>query len=227
MKLLSALFALSTPVFAAINLTLDGTTESGVWTGLNSTSHTAGMGFPTHGTSTNPWPNAIPANSGSSAGTTLNKVSGSGYFASSSLYDAGLAGTFQLADSGPQASLATIVFQADLGGSFATGPVLNINGGMQALVPDYFATSPGSYLFSFGGPPEPTTNRAWQWDLSGFGDPISSYEILWSSANGAHLTQYQYNLATSDTFTRAIPEPGTGLLGFAALGLTLIRRRRA
>lgn len=227
MKPLFTLLALSAPAFAAINITLDGTTESAVWTGLNNTNYTVGMGFPTHGTSTNPWPNAIAANSGSSAGATFNKVSGSGYFASGSLYDAGLAGTFHLADSGPQASLATIVFQADLGGSFASGPVLNINGGTQGLVPDYFATSPGSYLFSFGGPPGPTTNVAWQWELSGFGGSINSYKIVWSSANSAHLTQYQYNLATSDTFTQAIPEPSAGLLGVAALGLTLIRRRRA
>ena len=225
MKSLFALIIFSAQASAAINLSLPGTTESAVWTGLNSSNYTSAAGFPGYATTTNLWPHALTADAGSTAGATFDKVSGGGYFASSSLYDAGTPGIFHLTDSAPIGNLANIVFQADVGSAFAGAPMLNINGGAQAIAPNYFTSSSGNYLSGFGGPPSPTTNYAWQWDLSAFGGSINSYEIVWSTA--AHGTIYELNLSAGDSFVQAVPEPGTGLLGLAALGLTFIRRRRA
>ena len=224
MKPIYLLLVLSAPCFGAIAITLPGTSESARWTGLNSTNHTSAEGFPGYFTTTNPWPFAIPGDAGATSGATFNKVSGGGYFATASLYDAGTPGTFHLADAAPLSGLASLVFQADIGSAFAGSPLLSINGSGTSIAPDSSATSTGNFSGGFSGPPEPTTNHAWQWDLSAAG-AITSYEIVWSTA--PHGTIYQLDLAAGDSFVQAIPEPATGVLGLAALGLTFIRRRRA
>lgn len=208
---------------ASVTFALPGTTAQEGWDGLNSSNYSTG--FPTHPTTGNPWPNAIAANVAGSAGSaTFNKVSGGGYFASSSLYDAGLGGIYQIADPAPLASISNIILQVDAGTYVNVAPVLNYNGGSQALSPDFFTIVNGDYLSGFGGPPETTSNHIWQWDTSGLG--ISSYDISWGSEDNDHLTQYEVNLSTSDEFVQAVPEPSVVLLASLVPFVACLRRRR-
>jgi hypothetical protein len=153
------------------------------------------------------------------------KVSGNGYFASQSIYDGGGAGLYSISDTSPLANLETIVFQLDTGTSIGVLPSLNYNGGSQALPANWFAQADGEYsTFNFQtGQSFPTQNRAWQWDLTGLG--VTSYEILWGSVTNNHLTQYEFNLTTGDSFTQVIPEPSAALLASFA-SIALFRRRR-
>lgn len=202
---------LASSAAASVTYTLPGNTESEGWDSLNGTNYASGDGFPVHPTAGNPWPNAIAPNvAGSAQSASFGKISGGGYFASSSLYDAGLGGTYQIADSSPLSSLATIIIQIDTGAAISIPPTLNYNGGTQSVAPNYFALVDGEYLSGFGGPPAPTMNHIWQWDTSSLG--ITSYEINWGSAANDHLTQYELNLDTSDQFVQVVPEPSVVLL---------------
>jgi hypothetical protein len=153
------------------------------------------------------------------------KKSGNGYFSGSSLYDAGGAGVFAVSDDSPVSGLATVVLQIDAGATIGLLPVLNYNGGSQALEAGYFAQVDGEYLtFDFTtGQSFPTQNRAWQWDLTGLG--VASYEIVWGSVANNHLTQYEINLTTGDSFLHAVPEPASAVM-FSLASLVLFRRRR-
>lgn len=212
---------------AAFTVNLSGNTESSGWENLrNSNPYWAANGYPTSYPGSAAWPAAVAANAaGSEGGAMLTKVSGNGYFSGSSIYDAGAPGMFSITDNSPVSGLATIVFQIDAGTDIGVLPVLNYNGGSQALAADYFAQGDGEYLtFNFQtGQSFPTLNRAWQWDLTGLG--VTSYEIVWGSVANNHLTQYEFNLATSDTFTQAIPEPSSVAL-LSVCSLALLRRRR-
>lgn len=223
-----ALFAaLTAPCHAALTISLPGSSESAIWSGLNNVNYTAAGGYNTFGTNQSPFNSdpalaALIADAGSTLGGTFEKTSGGGYFASTSIYNFGVPGTFAVTDPSPLGSLETVVFQMDLGSPLNDTPVLNFNGGTQALAPDFQATSPGNFTFAFGGPPAPTTNHAWQWDISAAG--ATSYEIVFTTFE--HGTIFQLDLAAGDTFTQVIPEPSTSLLGLAALTLTARRRRR-
>ena len=225
MKYTTILFALTIPCHAAISISLPGNSETAAWTGLNNTSYPSTAGFPTHSTSTDLWPSAISPDAGATLGGSLNKVSGGGYFASSSLYDAGTPGTFRITDLASVADLETVIFQADLGSPLGADAILSYNEGSQALAADYTATSAGNNQSGFGGPSEQTTNYAWQWDLSGVSAPITDFTVTWST--NPHGTIYQMNLDTGDTFTQAVPEPTVSLLAALSLALTALRRRRA
>lgn len=204
MKSLLCLFALSIPAFGAISINLPGPTESASWT-LTSANY---AGFNNFGTAANAW--STSAAGVGTASAMLNKVSGSGYIGGSFLYTAGTDGGFRVYDDSPQASLKTIIFQGNISADFA--PVLNINGGSQALVPAFSAVAAaGTY-----------PDRAWQWDLSSAGS-ITSYEILFEG----HVAITSLKIDTGSQYTALIPEPSTSLLGAAAMGLAFIRRRRA
>lgn len=205
---------------AAITFTLPGNSESAAWTSLNNVKYPAASGWNSFGTNTQPFQAALSPDSGSTLSGAFNKLSGGGYFASTSIYNFGVIGTFHMADSAPLAGLETVIFQADLGSALGTVPVLNYNGGNQALAPDFQATSPGNFISGFGGPPAPTTNYAWQWDLSALG--ATSYEINFGTI--AHGTIFRLDLAAGDTFAQVIPEPSS--LMFAALGAFAFTRRR-
>lgn len=220
--LLSAITTL--PLSAAVTVDLGAGSEHAGWDQLNSGNPAwATGGYPTlHPNATAAWPAPIAANaSGSNASATLDKTSGGGYFAGGSLYNAGTVGSHLVADASPQANLATIVFQADLGSPFAGVPLLSYNGGSQMLAPDFSGTSIGDYLSGFGGALTPTTNYLWQWDLQGLG--VTDYSISFSTA--PHGTIYELALDTGDTFAQVVPEPSVALLGAASLML-LGRRRR-
>ena len=223
-----ALFAaLTLPCHAAISVSLPGNSEFAAWSGLNNAKYPSSGGYNTFGTNTSPFNTnpslaALGADAGSTINATFGKISGGGYFASTSIYNFGVPGTFVVSDPSPLSGLETVVFQMDLGSPLAGAPLLNFNGGSQALAPVFQTSSPGNFVSGFDGPPAPTTNHAWQWDLSAAG--ATSYEILFTTIG--HGTIFQLDLAAGDGFAQAIPEPSATLFGFAALALTNLRRRR-
>ncbi|RYD23700.1 MAG: PEP-CTERM sorting domain-containing protein [Verrucomicrobiaceae bacterium] len=206
MKSLLCLFALSIPAFGAVSINLPGATETASWT-LSTPNYSGFNSFPT---AANPW--STSAAGVGTASALLNKISGSGYITSGFMYTAGTNGGFRLYDESPQASLQTIVFQGKISDVFNAAPILNLNGGSQAIVPTFSAIAAGT------GYPD----RVWQWDLSSVG-AITSYEILFDG----HFAANSLQIDTGSTFTALIPEPSTSLLGAAAMGLAFIRRRRA
>lgn len=212
---------------AAFTVNLAGNTEMAAWQNLsNANPFWAANGFPTSYPGAGAWPASVAANApGSEGSAALMKVSGNGYFSGSSIYDAGAPGMFSLSDASPISDLATLVFQIDAGTAIGVMPVLNYNGGTQALAAQYFAQGDGDHLtFNFQtGQSFPSVNRAWQWDLTGV--EVSSYEIVWGSVANNHLTQYGFQLASSDAFTQVVPEP-SALILVSSFSLTLFRRRR-
>jgi hypothetical protein len=225
--LMLAAFAATATSHAAVSLSLSGNTETSGWDNLNaSNTYWTENAYPTAYPGAAAWPAPVAANmAGSTGSAVLMKESGNGYFAGSSIYDGGGSGTFSVSDDSPIASLATIVFQADVGTSIGVLPVLNYNGGGQAIAPDFSSITEGDYLtFNFStGESFPTLNYAWQWDLGGL--DVTSYEIVWGSVPNNHLTQYEFNLATSDSFVQAIPEPSSAIL-ISLVSFALFRRRR-
>jgi hypothetical protein len=225
--ILTAAFAVTCTASAAISVSLPGNTESSGWDNLKASNpYWSANGYPTAYPGAAAWPSPVAANvAGSQGSAVFMKETGNGYFAGSSLYDGGGAGIFSISDGSPIAGLSTVVFQIDAGTSIGVLPTLSYNGGSQALVPNYFAQADGEYLtFNFQtGQSFPTQNRAWQWDLTGLG--IDSYEITWGSVANNHLTQYEINLATGDSFIQAIPEPSAAVMA-SIVSLALFRRRR-
>ena len=225
---LAASAALLIPCHAALTISLPGNSENAVWAGLNNINYPSSAGYNKFSTNTSVF-NSTPAlallqpGSGSSLGGTFEKISGGGYFASSSIYNFGVPGTLKVSDLAAIAALKTVVFQLDMGSALDGVPVLNFNGGSQALAPNYSATSTGNFMSGFSGPPAATVNYAWQWDLSAVG--ATSYEIVFTTI--AHGTFYQVDLAAGDSFAQVIPEPSAALFAVASLALTLSRRRRA
>ncbi|MBK1826812.1 PEP-CTERM sorting domain-containing protein [Haloferula rosea] len=222
-----ALIATATLSHAAITVSLPGNQESSGWDQLNNTNtYWADNGYTTSYPGATPWPGSIAANmTGSIGSATFAKLSGNGYFAGSSIYDGGGAGTYSLSDASPLAGLATVVFQLDVGTPVGVTPVLNFNGGSQALAADFSTMVAGGYsTINFTtGQSFPTSNYAWQWDLTGLA--VSSYEIVWGSNTNNHLTQYEVNLTTGDSFAQVVPEPSVALLSLAGLFLSFRRRR--
>ncbi|MEO5917771.1 MAG: PEP-CTERM sorting domain-containing protein [Luteolibacter sp.] len=211
MKSFICLFALCLPLSAAVTYSLPGSTEKSTWI-LNSTNYPSAT-YRTFGTANLAWGAPAAPTSGTSSAV-FNKVSGYGYMSGSGfMYTAGEEGFFSITDSSPLASLQTIVLQGGISDPFASIPVLNYNGGSQAIAADYFSVFTGSTY----------PDRVWQWDLSAIAGPITSYEIQFSG----HFAATSLTIDTSDSYLQVIPEPSTGLLGIAAIGLTLIRRRRA
>lgn len=211
---------------AAISITLPGNSESAAFTSLNNIKYLSSAGWRNFGgnllsplNGTTPALN-VTADLGSTLSGEFNKVSGGGYFASSSIYNFDTPGTLRIFDSSAIASLATVIFQADLGSALAGAPTLNFNGGTQALVSDFQTTAPGGFTSGFGGPPAPTTNYAWQWDLRSLG--ATSYEINFGTI--AHGTIFRLDLAAGDTFAQVIPEPSSLIL--SAFGTFFLTRRR-
>lgn len=229
----AGLFAFGTAQAAFIDPDFSGTTEFEGWSGLTAVNN---PGYPTFGNSTSAWPAPIAPNEPNSAGSAaFDKLSGGGYPSGSSIYNSFSAGTFVVFDNSPLADLENVFFQIDLGAGqtvFPGGdigffdpeapgggtPVLNFNGGSQALAPTVDFSSPGGTPFVnfITLEPDTTTAFAFQWDLSGLG-PITSYQIEWTSIEFG--TAYGLQLDTSTIFTEVtpIPEPTSlALLGLAA-----------
>lgn len=225
MKLtLTAFLTASAAAHAAISISLPGNSEQASWVALNSTNYPGAGGTSSYFTSGDPWPAPIAGNAGSTSGAVFAKVSGSGYFAGGSVYDAGQAGVFSLSDDAPLADLATIVLQIDAGAAISSAPVLHYNGGSQSLAADLFTTVAGNYVANGFNGPYQTSNFAWQWDLSAIPD-ITSYEIVWGSAAADHLSMFDLTISAGETFVQAVPEPSS-LVMVSLASLALFRRRR-
>lgn len=221
-----------------------GNTEYEGWLGLSRTNNqqvidaNAGPNpFPDFFGSTSLWPEAIvPDAPGSAGNASFDKISGGGYPAGESIYNSFNPGTYTIVNNNALAGVENVLFQLELGAGFtefgpngipgffdvAPGsmPVLNYNGGTQALAATVELSFPGGRSFPNPGPGPATINSeifAFQWDLSGLG-PITSYDIVWTGI--AFGTNYQMQLDSSDVFT-AVPTPGSaallGLAGFAAM----------
>lgn len=217
----AVLLATATTASAALSITLPGNSEESIWQDMNATNYGASTGV-NYGTATNPWLNPIAPDSGSAL---FDKVSGGGYPASASIYNTDVSGSYAITDSAPISDLATLVFQIDQGaftGEAPIVPVLSYNGGSQALVADYTLTTAGDYD-NMGSP---SVLLAFQWDLSGILDPITSYTIDWTS--GVHGSNFYMQINTGDTFAQVVPEPSTYALiaGLGVAGLLIFRRKR-
>lgn len=211
---------LASPAPSAIAVALGADQRSATWTGLNAANYPGYGSFPGAGS----WPAAIPANAGSTAVASFTKVSGFGYPASASIYLGG-DGVFQVS-SGPSsiADLQSLVFQIDSARATEAplSATLSWNGGAQALAATFYSETAGNYDLMGA-----STNYAFQWDLAGIAEPISSVAITWTQP--AHGAISELNLAYSGqgqsaSLIGSVPEPG--LLGLAALGLLGLARRR-
>ncbi len=219
---------LTTSANAAIAINLPGNTETAGWQELGTSfagNTWTADGFPTaFPLADNPWPSDIAPNApGSTSSATFGKSSGGGYFASTSIYNAGSPGTHFLTNASPIAGISTLVVQFDLGSPLADAPVFTYNGGTAGPAPEFALTAAGKFTSGFTGEPAPTTIHAWQWDLSDIPDPITDWNLDFSTA--PHGTIYEMRLDSGDTFAQVIPEPGTAAIASLAI-LTLLRRRR-
>lgn len=209
MKSISLLFLITFPVSAAVSVNLPGVSETGNWARFSPATH---PGYNTFSTASNPWPAPVAA---VGSGAMLNKLSGSGYFSGGNfIYTAGVDGTFGIRDDSPLAAIRTLIFQGAISGDVTT-IALNYNGGTQSLAADYF-------LISDNVAPA-YDDYVWQWDLSGIGNPITSYEVVF----GGHIAMTSLQVKVGDTFVQVIPEPSIAVLVAGAGLLTSIRRRRA
>lgn len=222
-----SIIALTSSLIGAINVTLPGNSFKSNWAGLNAINYTTGEGYNSFVTNTAGWTTPIAAHQGT---VTFDKLAGTGgYPSSAAIYNFTTPGSFLLSNSSPLSDLETLVFQLDMGegiGFFTSDPVLNYNGGSQGLVAGLTKEVIGGYVVSNpGDPPFFSTNYAFQWDLTSIVDPITSYTIEWST--NQHVTLYEINLDSGDTFSQVIPEPSTyaAMVGILALAVVCMRRR--
>lgn len=197
------------------------------------------------------WPGSITSKQGSTGhDAALSKLSNNGtnsagpYLTSSSLYFSGgysgaaavFAGTLGISDATPVANLANVVFQIEFG-EFAGWdfynhqlPVLNYNGGSQALQPNFNLVTNKIQNGTFEDPTTPgnmlpvyINTYLMQWDLSGVAGPINNYSIVFSGAQHAQL--YAMRLDASDAYA-LVPEPASAALLAGIPALLLLKRRR-
>jgi len=221
-----------------------GVTQYDGWANLNSTNFPGYGGYP----GSTPWPSPILANQVDSGDGGFNKTSGNGYPLSvaSGNYvyvtqpgggtsDPTVAvGSFAVSDQTPVSGLKNVLFQSLMGGAlmmggeyveFASGiyPVLSYNGGAQNLTATYYDLLWEGELSADQGDGYGYL-RAFQWDLSGIVDPISSFSISWSNTNHAQI--YEMQLNQSDVFTQVVPEPSAFLLVVSGMSGILFSTRR-
>jgi len=185
-----------------------------------------------------------------------NGAGGGPYGASGSIYFGGFGGTpntnggtLAVADATPVSGLESIVLQLQFGEAsgydfFDAGtagydlsdfPLLYINGSEVAIQAGYVNKVVQAFTGTVEMPSgiEPVYVNLWafQWDLSGVTDPITSFEIQFKGVEHSQL--YGIRLDQSDTFTQvvpeAVPEPSTWLLlglGLTALVVFRVRSRR-
>lgn len=202
---------------AAFSINLPGNTETGTWSGLNSGATPAAPAL-----------DSLISAVGSSA--VFTKVSGGAYYIGSGIYGSmdgsnpsnPYPSTYSISDNSPIVDLATIVFQARMSAD-PSSITLSLNGAtsgpLAGILPEFAMTA-----FVTGN----QSDRAWQWDLSGVTEEITSYTI--SFTNQAHTAIYSSSpitVQTSDSFVQVVPEPTTGLLAIAPLAFVALRRRRA
>lgn len=226
-----------------IDVNLSGNTSYDGWDTFNSTAYPNYGGYP----GTTVWPAPIGSSMAGSGDAALSKIGGSGYpststgqnyiystrsgAAAASTDPSVVVGTFGLGDASPVADLETVVFQlrisywTSLGQPFPTGvmPTISYNNGTQAL-PATLSTLVDSGPFSSTYGDGIADDWAFQWDLSGIQEPITSFQVNYSVTN--HAQQYEMRLDQSDAFAAVVPEPGSiGLVAMATFALAVCRRR--
>ncbi len=126
--------------------------------------------------------------------------------------------------------MQNVIFQVDASINttfafpFSGGPLLSFNGGAQNIAASYFSLNgTENRVTSFG--PQTYTGGAWQWDLSGVTDTITSVMVM--SPFSVHTSVSGQRIDASGSFSvMPIPEPSAmGLIGLSG-GLWLARRRR-
>lgn len=226
---------------ALVDPGLTGTTQFDGWVNLTSANFPGYGTFPGNGA----WPAPIGSNQTSSGDANLNKVSpgaGGGAFpAGEGIYHGGVSGTPNIwggtesvTDSTPVSGLTNIVFQTLVSEAFGyelfndARPVLNFNGGSQAIAPNYYSKVRVDTGMTFPNPITGVdealfhTTRVQQWDLSGIGEPITSIAVVFSPVQ--HAIILELRLDQSNTFSW-VPEPASmGCLGL--IGLMPGRRGR-
>ena len=169
------------------------------------------------------------------------KIAGSAYPGSASIYSGGMSSeanhygaSFTVADATPVANLANVVLQIEIapnaGFDFFDGtlPILNYNGGSQAIEATLAGITGTDVGGSFGGSTTDTNLYLLQWDLSSEGG-ISDFEITFSNVQHAQI--YAMQLDQSDSYlalpASLVPEPSsTALASIAGLATLLIAGRR-
>ncbi|RYD27283.1 MAG: PEP-CTERM sorting domain-containing protein, partial [Verrucomicrobiaceae bacterium] len=137
-------------------------------------------------------------------------------------------GTFTISStaiSGVQTYLLLIQATDNAGLTFSGVPTLSF--GSTTLAASF---SSGVYanevITTGGGGTQNNSSFAFQWDLTGQG--IAEGTALTASWTGiANSSIYQIQANQGTNFAQVVPEPSAALLGCAAIGLTMIRRRRA
>lgn len=220
-----------------------GSNVYSAWTDLRDTTVNAqeGVTYPAYSAPAIDWPKPIGSQEGTGGGG-LNKVAnGAGGFgprpAGSSLHFGTMGattpnhgGTIGIAIGSPIDDLKHIALQLSMRttgtGDLVGLPVLYYNDETEGLLPDLYQFAIGDTLGEMFG--EQMTNQ-WhlaQWDLSGVGEEITSFEIQITAVRNGGL--YAARVDQSDVWsTFAIPEPsGVTLLGTAMLGFMGLRRSR-
>ncbi len=182
-------------------------------------------GYGTHGTSNDPWPDAIGSNTVGSGDAWFNKTSGSGYLAGAGAYSPSGAGTFTIHDLTALANLQTIIFQMEVnyrgtGAEFdSTLVTLIIDGtNYSPTHATWFSQEPGTGVVL-----ESNDIYAYQWDLTGVSG-IDSFEINWNGPGNGQITSLE--LVQGANYVQVVPEPSSlACVAFAA-GLIGLRRRR-
>lgn len=225
---------------APIPISLQGNTQHDLWSTLSAATHTGYPGFP--GTSS--WPAPIESNEGQDGNVTKvsNGAGGGPYVGNSSIYFGGFSsdinnfgGTLAVNDATPVADLNTVVFQLQIAEAWTwdlwndAGAVLNFNGGNQQLAATYRSLVAQEFTGTVEMPSGTenlyTNLHAFQWDLSGINDPITSYSIVFSGVQHSQIYGMQLDQTDAVYNTEVVPEPAT--LTLAALaGIAALRRRK-
>lgn len=211
-----------------IDTGFSGDSQFEAWDNLTFTNFsqaTYGGGFPGFAE----WTDTIDATeTGSFGNATFDKLSGAGYPATQSIYTPFNGGVFSVSNTSSLGfDVETVVFQIDIGPGdefWLSEPVLNVNGGAQALDPDFVASTGSTNTFVNPNDPSQagtTTIFQYQWDLTSAGN-VTGYEVLFET--GRHAQIYEIQLDLGDTFIAVVPEPAS--IGLVMGGLTLIGRRR-
>lgn len=109
---------------------------------------------------------------------------------------------------------------------YTGGPILNYNGGTQGIQATLSAVVAGPSYETIGPMEGDVASFAWQWDLSGITDEISSISI--TAPIPIHQSTVEARIDSSNVYTQVVPEPSTyaAILGLATLGVAMILRRR-
>lgn len=157
------------------------------------------------------------------------------YFGATEEVPGAFGGTVGITDITPLGDLNTIVLQIQIGEAQGFDlyndqpPTLMLNGTTSVDL-EFFALinrfQDGTFEIPGSDPPqeEPLYVNTWgfQWDLSGFSDPITSFSIQFSGVEHAQVRAIQLNQSNGVYETSLVPEPSTWILMVVGLGSLLI-----